>query len=162
MRRSVLGDKSWLTDTFVTYMLVGPDLDPDHITQAVGIEPSTAIRRGEPVGRLAVTLKHQDGRWMFTSQGSVTTDDVVDHLAYVLGHLLPHASVLAEYRTRDGWWADVSCFWTSESGHGPWFTVDNLIAITKLNADLSIDFYHKDELEDEERHSEGSDPDAVQ
>jgi len=128
----------------VSYWIRGAGLDPDGLTEVLGIRPTRVFRVGEP-RRNAVGNQiglHEHGFWEVTSRGKVHSKDVNDHCAVVLQPLLPHASFLRERQA--GGAATVDVWWESSylyAGTGPLFSAASVHAIALLGADLNFDIY---------------------
>lgn len=128
----------------VSYWIAGASLDPDSLTEVLGIQPARVFRVGEPrfnaVGE-QIGL-HSRGLWEVTSRGAVHSKDVNDHCAAVLQPLLPHAAHLRERQvggasTVDVWWESSYLY----AGTGPLLNTASVQAIALLGADLNFDIY---------------------
>jgi len=84
--------------THVNFVLSDDNLDPDSTTAMLGICPIFACRKGEPFAR-PYTLRRKDspppashtGWWELSSIPQVESNDVVEHLTWLLDRLNPIA-----------------------------------------------------------------------
>ena len=111
--------------TYVTFRVVGDSLVPDAITKALRVVPTTQYTKGQTyfAGPRTGELLGKSGVWSLTTDKLVASRNLRDHLAYLLGVLIPdrqdanplfqlHA-LLAKHK---GWRADLSCFWHGHVG----------------------------------------------
>ncbi|WP_158807908.1 DUF4279 domain-containing protein [Beijerinckia sp. L45] len=71
-------------------ILWGDHLDPDLVSDTIGIKPTNAIRMGEESrGRVAKT-----GRWSYDTRDDVRSDSLIDHLNPFLPRLVANAEKL--------------------------------------------------------------------
>jgi hypothetical protein len=133
-------------EAVASFRLGARDLDPAAITEALGIEPDLAYRRGE-------IYKWSGGRPIRNSRGglwSLTTakrtsprDDLSTHLSVLLEMLAPCHDALLALMARDGLDADFFCglFLRDRLGRESWLTPDLLRTIAGLGATLKLDLY---------------------
>ena len=96
------------------------------------------------------SMTERDGvyGWFWSSQRSVSSTDVADHLRYVL-ELISRAGLDLANLLRLGCKCWVSCFWVSSSGNGgPGLEPDVMAALSALNVPLYFDIYFGDERAD--------------
>lgn len=134
---------------YVSLRVMGDDLDPKQITRILKIAPTLTYAKGEAfraggdrerIGRT--------GLWLFSTDGIVASDDLHDHLAYILGVLIPgrqEARPLAQLHAllahQKGLRADLACFWHGRYGARKPSVPKYLGEILKLiPAELEIDF----------------------
>jgi hypothetical protein len=108
--------------TFATLRFSGDLLEPDRVTAILGVEPTTAYRKGEIYRRKRGDGAHgRTGVWYLSTQRDLDSRVLADHLRYLVGVVCPagrpdHISALRELMERDGVEADVSCFWHGRAG----------------------------------------------
>ena len=123
--------------TWATIRLTDADLDPADVTRRLGIEPTTAFRRGDAFGRgFARTL----GSWELTSEGQVATNDLEEHLAWLLDRIEPTSGPFNAVRA-DGIDADIFCFLETRGHGGPTFSPHLMGRLAALELVLGLDIY---------------------
>ena len=60
----------------VVLRISAPDLDPEHVTRATGLSPTSVQRRGEPQ-RFASGIVHGEGAWQLKSAGTGAVADAL-------------------------------------------------------------------------------------
>jgi hypothetical protein len=109
--------------TYATFRIVGDDLAPDEITELFKFFPTQACARGETYSAVprSQDLRRQTGVWMLSTDKLVASDDLNDHLRFLLWLLLrfdPNnplnrlKGVLERYTMQ----AVVNCFWNGPAG----------------------------------------------
>jgi hypothetical protein len=125
---------------FVTFRIMGDDLDPGEITHLLGVPPSVAYRRGESyfAGERTGKLRGKTGLWMLSTDKGVKGNNLHDHfvaLLTILGfdHLqtLPNEKPLSQFPLHGRLLslhdllkarkltASVTCFWHGVAGARP-------------------------------------------
>lgn len=136
--------------TYASFRVIGDNLVPEQITRILKVVPTTAYAKGERFQSTA-DQKERTGRtgvWLLSTAGIVASDNLHDHLAYLLGVLIPgrqDARPLAQLHNllaqQKGLHADLACFWHGRHGAKkpsiPKFVSDMLKLIP---AELEIDF----------------------
>ena len=70
----------------------GEDLDPEHISRLLDLTPSSSGKRGEPMARPRPgrpTPLARRGGISYSTYRSIVSDDINDHLRYLLNAALP-------------------------------------------------------------------------
>jgi hypothetical protein len=111
--------------TYVTFRVVGDSLTPESITKVLRVVPTVQYAKGQTyfAGQRAGELVGKSGVWSLTTDKLVASSNIRDHVAYLLGLLIPdrqdanplfqlHA-LLAKHKD---WRADLSCFWHGKHG----------------------------------------------
>lgn len=116
------------------------DVDSDHVTNLLGIIPSSS----QPGGRISVrggeSAKRPKG-WFLSTEGAIESRDVRRHLDWLLDKLMPQRDALAELRRR-GATVDICCYWLSASGHGgPTISPAQSAKLAALGIDCWFDVY---------------------
>jgi hypothetical protein len=123
---------------FATLRLQADDLDPDQVTKSLGVTPSEAFRRGDPFGRGGLRRRH--GHRALCSEGRVASNDLGEHIAWLLDLVEPASDALARLRSQ-GVDADVFCYLESRAQGGPEFSPTLKGRLALLNLALGIDIY---------------------
>jgi hypothetical protein len=141
---------SWLDEnpncarTHAAFRLLGSDLDPAAVTQALGLEPCFALAKRQeiPAGRVGMGRRQRTGVWSLSTEAVVASTSLERHLIHLLNTLDPAAAALHAVLTAENISADFFCYWLSATGHGgPEVSPETLSRIGALNASLGIDFY---------------------
>ncbi|HWD58887.1 MAG TPA: DUF4279 domain-containing protein [Stellaceae bacterium] len=107
-------------NTYLTFRVVGDLLTPDAVTRALRVVPTVQYAKGETyfAGPRTGELVGKTGLWALTTDKLVASNNLRDHLAYLLGVLIPDrqdANPLFQLHAllakRPDWRADLSCFW---------------------------------------------------
>ena len=75
----------------------GEDLDPESISSLIGLKPSSSKKRGEPMARPRPgrpTPLARRGGISYSTYRSIVSDDINDHLRYLLNAVLQVSSQL--------------------------------------------------------------------
>jgi uncharacterized protein DUF4279 len=139
---------------YVTFRLMGADLDPDKVTRATGLTPDREHRRGDPKPSGS---PYREGQWSICSSPPLpkTGNGLVDHLRWLIERLGPHAPALRRICEEDELHADFFCgYFMGQANSG--FAIDpaTLESIAALGADLGIDVY-SEQVETELAHRAG-------
>lgn len=106
----------------VTFSVSAPDLDPDAVTAATGLQPDDSARRGDVRrNRAGTPLRPEaEGWWALGTRGKLESNDVREHFRYLRERLLLHAEALRDFARGGETFFDV--FWQSTylyAGTGP-------------------------------------------
>ena len=118
----------------VALRVFGDDLDPAHISALLGVEPSSAARKGDPF-----PLK---GRWILDidSEDCDENDDVEDGVRLLLSRLPSHAGLWASLTT--SYTVDVSCgLFLSTWNRGFGISADLSRLLADRNLTIGFDLY---------------------
>lgn len=131
--------------TYASFRLAGDALDPDGVSAALGLTPTTALARDEeiPIGRKGkASLHRRTGIWLIDTEHTIESTSLERHLIHLLDAVEPAAAGLDALRSRHDLRADFFCYWLSATGHGgPHISPGSLRRIAALDAELGIDFY---------------------
>lgn len=137
--------------TFATFVLTGRDLEPQAVTHGTGLRPTHLHLRGEVPSSGAPPFRH--GQWQLSSRSVVESDDLEDHLSWLLDRLEPVVDRLPPHVPRDEAFdsktsppgvvvAKFFCYWASDAvGGGPRLNPHTLERIGRMNAALELDVY---------------------
>jgi len=111
--------------TYVTFRVAGDSLTPDAITKSLRLVPTLQYAKGQTyfAGPRTGELLGKSGVWLLTTDKLVASYDLREHLAYLLGILIPdrqdatplfqlHA-LLSKHKD---WHTDLLCFWHGRIG----------------------------------------------
>ncbi|TME32000.1 MAG: DUF4279 domain-containing protein [Chloroflexi bacterium] len=118
------------------------ELEPSEISARLGLEPTHAFRRGDPI----VTKRrrysdHPIGGWILSSRDLVSSDDLEAHLVWILDRVEP-ASYAIRSLVSDRYDIALICVVSGhETGGGPTFQPVTLARIAKLEIPLDFDLY---------------------
>jgi|SRR5579884_3163625 len=111
--------------TYASLRFSGDRLEPDRITALIGIAPRVAYRKGEVFKRSrGQEIRGRTGLWLVSSEDRVESDDLNDHLDYLLSLVSPQRgqdrlAKLQSLLRKDGLEADIPCFWHGSHGARP-------------------------------------------
>ena len=138
-----------------TFRLTGDLLDPDQITAATGLEPTSSHRAGDPrkaTERSPTPSAYRSGLWALDSEATLARHEgtLDDHLNVLLGLLEPVAREVHDSMDDQSLSADFFCGYFL----GQWnssFRISSAIAsrIGALGAQLLFDLYSYDETDDD-------------
>lgn len=132
---------------FAGLNFAGDRLNPDCITQLLGVQPTIAYRKGEVYlrsrGREA---RGRTGLWRLSSEGFVDANHLDKHLGYLLDILFPggrtkHIEPLRALIRELDLEVDVDCFWYGEHGATPpEISEATRAAFAQIGATIETDF----------------------
>jgi hypothetical protein len=129
------------------FRLIGERLDPDAVTRAIGLVPSSAHRKDEarPVRLRSPELAPWPvGLWSLESadDGETNRLSMEGHLTYLLDQLEPKAETIRRLCGEQDLRADFYCgYFMHQSNSGFEFSAATLARISALNASLGFDVY---------------------
>ena len=132
---------------FATLRFSGDRLEPDWISAILGVEPTTAYRKGDVYRRSrGHEVRGRTGVWYLSTRRSVHSNDLADHFRHLVAAICPeeradHIAALRDLMARDGVEADVSCFWHGSAGaHSPEIPAFAHEIFARLGATIETDF----------------------
>jgi hypothetical protein len=117
--------KTETLSTFATLNFSGDALEPQKVTDILGVEPTNGYRKGEVYLRSRGREAHgRTGLWHLRTMRCVNSTNLADYLRYIVGVLCPeggpdHLAALRDLMRRYDLEADVSCFWYGSAGARP-------------------------------------------
>ena len=106
--------------TFATLRVSGDRLDPDAVTNILGLPATTAYRKGERyfAGPRSGYLLGRTGVWYLSTKGLLSDPDPMKHLSYLADLLRGEAKLAAlqQLIRHDGLEVDASLFWHGAKG----------------------------------------------
>ena len=138
----------------VDFLVSSYDLDPTAITHLIGLNPDKSAKRGDERKNYKGDLigPHEEGFWLLSSSGKVTSKDINDHIRGLLKILFPHRNIFLQIVNEMGGETYFDVLWTSNylyAGTGPVISRDSLRGISELGASMGFDIY-QEEVGDEQ------------
>jgi hypothetical protein len=135
----------------VGFIISGKNLNPQEITNALGLQPDLSATRGDEQRNLkgALLAPYDAGFWRLDTKAKVQSKDINDHFRYLLSILLPHRDAILNLSQEGDIYFDV--LWQSTylyAGTGPIIDRDSLQGISQLQASMGFDIYQIDEEEE--------------
>jgi hypothetical protein len=132
---------------FASLGLVGDRLQPQHVTDILGISPTKSWRKGELFrpGPRSPEIVARTGAWWLSTEGLVASPDLDEHLAYLVALILPKGdgdrlARLQGLMREESAAAHVGCFWHGEAGaQPPVIPPFAVAAFNRLPAEIEID-----------------------
>jgi hypothetical protein len=124
------------SETHAMLRIVGANVDPKAVTAATGISPTLQISVGDvtPNG----TRPRREGIWARSTEGSVDSTDLEDHLLALLDQLPANFGDVIPPGAR----CEILCVWRSATGYGgPSLSSKLLARIAAAGIDLDFDLY---------------------
>jgi len=125
----------------------GDRLEPDRVTGILGIQPTTAYRKGDVYRQSrGHEVRGRTGVWYLSTRRCVDSNQLADHLRHLTAVVSPegradHILALRDLMARDGLEADVSCFWYGGAGaHSPEIPAFARDVFARLGAAIELDF----------------------
>ncbi|MBV8735749.1 MAG: DUF4279 domain-containing protein [Alphaproteobacteria bacterium] len=133
---------------FASLGFVGDRLQPQHVTDILGISPNKSWSRGELFrpGPRSPEIVARTGAWWLSTEGLVSGQDLDAHLAFLVGLISPEGdgnrlSRLQELMRDESAVAHVGCFWHGEAGaRPPAVPPFAAAAFNRLPAEIEVDF----------------------
>jgi hypothetical protein len=134
----------------VNFWISSESLNPDEVTQAIGILPDhSGLRGDEKINNVGHIIgNHSEGFWILSTENKVQSKDINDHFRYLLSQLLPHREAIL--RSAEGGETYFDILWQSTylyAGTGPVIESDCLQGVAQLEAGMGFDIYQIDEEE---------------
>src|SRR5437879_1735146 len=83
-------ERSETLSTFATLRFSGDQLDPARVTAILGVEPTTAYRKGEVYRRNSGhEVRGRTGVWYLSTRRSVHSNDLADHFRRLVAVICP-------------------------------------------------------------------------
>lgn len=138
-RRKLDGAGESTASPFATLVVSGDEVNPDTVSQALGLSPSEAFKAGDAYSRGHVR-KH--GMWALSSQDHVVSEDLEDHVRWLLDRIEPVQAALHDYLRAKDSFGFITCFWPLPHGHGgPEFSPALMRRVGAVDLPLQIDAY---------------------
>ena len=123
-------------------------LDPNYISQLLGLSPSWGGMKGDVW--TGISRPSRFGIWALSTEGNVVSRDLRRHIDWLVGQLEGKESALALLKEQD-YSMDVFCNWIRLGGTGgPTLSPRNMGGLAVLGLELAFEFWSINEQEDEE------------
>jgi hypothetical protein len=135
-------DDSYPTCEFTRCIFVIYNLEPDLVTQSLGLAATSSQKKGVPKvmpnGRLHIpTISN----WLLSSENQVSSKDIRRHLDWLLDKLEPALKQLSEFQKLPDSKMAIRCVWWSASGNGgPTLWPEQMMRMAKLNLECTFSF----------------------
>lgn len=134
-------EKEDINEVYVRFFIRGKDIDPDEITQDLGIAPSYKFQQGDRYGENNQSIRKQ-GLWSITSGGQVNSTDLEPHLEWVLSQLEAAKSQLESILSTSEIHAQISCVFNLFTLEwNDWLKPEMLRRIADLNIYFGVSVY---------------------
>lgn len=129
-----------VSETSVTFRLLGDELDPDEVTSLLGVQPSDSRRKGgtwhTPKGKPMIA---RTGRWSLEIERAVP-GDLSTQIRQLLGRMTDDLSIWRDLTSR--FEADFFCgLWLNRWNEGEVLMPDVLLMLGQRNIKLELDIY---------------------
>ena len=125
------------TRIYATFILRGKELDPQAVTELLGITPSRSFKRGDI---RTEQKKWPHGFWGLTSDERIQSPDLALHIEWVISQIEPNKEMLVELINGKNIDAEISCFWIlPKSREGLSLSSELLERIAALGLNLNLD-----------------------
>ena len=139
-------DDDILTCCYAIARFFGPTLDHRVVTAFLGRQPSYAYLPGEYRNRLG--QPQPNGMWQLTSEQQIVSDDLEEHIAWVLAQLEDATISIPEFMRSNGAQSDVYCYWETTANGGVSFSPSLLRRIADLGLSLGVTISYVDAPEE--------------
>ncbi len=139
--------ESHIGRVFVAFVISAKRLNPNGITDLVGVEPELAVTTGEHLKDYkgnALPSTHKQGFWRISSRRNIDSKDVNEHFRYILDILLPCSQELIVKINEMNGESGFDVLWESSylyAGTGPILSKETINDVSKLNASIGFDIY---------------------
>jgi hypothetical protein len=132
-------------ETFSTLYIFSNDLDPEYITDQLGIEPTSSFRKGDVHGR--GKLHRKANGWFFRTKSLSRSRDTRRHLDLILA-ALEGKDVALKTLQAQGCEVSITTYWVSVGQGGPWLMPHQMLRLGTLGINIWWDVYFADDGED--------------
>lgn len=128
----------------VAFSISGPNINPQKVTEALGIQPDSSVSCGDDHRNFKGELIeiHSEDFWQIDTKDKVNSKDINDHFHYLLSKLLSHTEAILKFAQDGETYFDI--LWESSylyAGTGPVISRENLQGISQLQAGMGFDIY---------------------
>lgn len=131
--------------TYSNLRIFSDSLDPQFITDQLGIEPTSSFRKGDVHGQ--GKLRRKANGWFFCTETLSRSRDTRRHLDLILAGLDGKDVGLKALQAR-GCQVDVTSYWVSIGHGGPWLMPHQMLRLGALSISIWWDVYFQDDSED--------------
>lgn len=131
--------------TYAELRIYPKSLDPEVVTNMLGIEPSSTQKKGDiKINSLGRSCKTHRNGWFLSTEEVVVSKDLRPHLDWLLEQLNPIRKALIGVQGLEGMLMTVNCVWWSAGGQGGptlWPKQMELLAELNLECGFEIAFF---------------------
>jgi len=125
--------------TYAELRIYSDDMDPRLITRWLGIDPTEASTKGEPVACGMGRQRVAKG-WFLSSENVVASRDLRRHLDWLLDKIELTAGKLGELQNKAGLTMGINCVWWSATGSGgPTLWPEQMVRMANLELECSFE-----------------------
>jgi len=118
------------------------NIDPNIITDKLGIVPTSKYKKGE--GRLLPTgeiITNVENSWILSSEKNISSKDIRTHLDWLLNNILDLNIKIKELQKIPNIKMSIRCVWFSaEGGGGPTLWPEQMERMADLNLECNFSF----------------------
>jgi hypothetical protein len=127
--------------TYATLRVYPGEIDPESVTQRLGVAPSSFQRRGDITSKSSRARPVPMHGWFLESETMVHSKDCRRHIDWILDQLATKTDAVLALQ-QAGCKMDISCYWLSRNGHGgPTVSPAQMKRLAEMNLDLGFDIY---------------------
>ena len=112
------GEDSLCKVTKVSFGIIGDALNPDELTERMGVKPSRALLKGQLIPRSERAgggfFPAASGMWRVSSESAVDSTSTERHARYIINILEPHIHVLEEFLGKPEYSTAASIWWQTD------------------------------------------------
>ena len=141
------GEYATCAETYAELRIYPGACSADEISKFLDLEPTRLQEKGASIrnsrGRVRKAAR---AGWFLSSESHVDSNDLRDHLDWLLMKLTGAARNLRSLQEQDNIKMTISCTWWSAAGHGgPVLWPEQMETLAKLNLECSFDIYFSDD-----------------
>ena len=137
-----MNEEQDLTEVNISFSISGVDIDPDEISEELGIRPSQSHCRGDVYeSRSGKKLERYNSLWTFSSEGKVSKPEPNSHADYILMNLDPLKERISRYVDDQRARVSIGIWWQPDGGSGGYtITGDRMIRLAQLANEIDLYF----------------------
>lgn len=124
----------------VSFGVSGDELVPSALSSRLGLQPDWAFAKGEEFQSPTGVHQRHHGVWAIASKSHISSDDLADHIRYILETLDPVRDVVNEIKQDPSSRVSVGIWWEPEGEQGG-YTLKAATVATLCQYCDEIDFY---------------------
>lgn len=128
--------------TNTTLCVYSDTLDPEQISDHLGLIPTNSYRRGDPITTARRRYgNHPSGGWLLSSRDHVVAEDLTAHLDWLLARLEPAAPRIGALQAEGYDVAIIIALSAEPLGGGPTLSSEMLERLARLGVPVDLDLY---------------------
>ena len=117
----------------------------DIVLNKIPIIPNVLISANKPIiNSLGIKRIPKISYWSISSENRISSKDLRSHLTWLISEIEIFSKEIQELQNIEGIKMSVQCVWFAFSSGGPVIWPEQMLALSKLNLELSISFYSND------------------